>query len=118
MSKKAKIDLGEAVLRGTERAKGNILRPTVALPPPPVQKREVKNFGVSLYGDELAWLDHLERRVRRAGKGNRSFVLRQALRALRRELEGKTPEEITAWFKNQYLKELQQEDILPPPPAF
>lgn len=58
--------------------------------------KSYRTVTASVYHPEADWLDEVTAQLKLAGnsKANRSLVLREAIRSLRDQLDGKTPEEM------------------------
>jgi hypothetical protein len=66
-------------------------------------KQIAKVTAVSLYGNELAWLDQATKFLARAGVGkpNRSEVIREAIQELREALDGKDELSAAEYFRER-----------------
>ena len=85
--------------------------------PPPAPRWQ--STGVSLFSDEMAWLDGLKITLRQAAgpKANRSYVIQHAVRQLAELLHGKTPDQIASWFRDRDVTNLRagKPPLTPPP---
>ena len=70
---------------------------------PEKPQKRYRTLGISLYTPEADWVDEITNQLRTAGnsKANRSLLIREAIWHLRKELEGKTPEEIDRYLSEQ-----------------
>lgn len=93
----------------TEKAKAGIRVPRperLGLSEPPAGYRAI---GVSLYAPEVAWVDRVTSLLKAAKlmKGNRSFVIQQAIQDVQKQLKDKTDQEIVQFYRGKLLEKLE-----------
>ena len=75
-------------------------------------KRIYKAIGISLYDDELAWIEEVTHALQSSGhRRNRSFALQALIRRSRKELEGKSKQEIVRYFMTRHGKKCLLVDL-------
>ena len=110
MAKKSKR--AGLVARARERVvtkRTGLLQKAATRPAAPPPARTWKAAGVSLYADEMEWLDALNISLHQAAgpKANRSYIIQHAVRQLAELLDEKTPAEIAAWFRDRDVTHLR-----------